>query len=372
MTVDTLPGGTVRVSNTGPLWTSETAWTLAEDLRLGTVDDSRPGEQFADIATILTDSAGRIYVLEGQAQEIRVFDESGDFSHRIGRAGEGPGELLRAAGMIWGPYGRLWVVDSRRGYAVFERDSTFVDQHPRRVLGVPRPWPAAFAGDGLLYDWVTDALERELSVRPALASGSGVEFREEGYLHPIRVSGDFETVDTLPRLEYLSGHILGLPFGDGLSVFPDRSGSVWFARSREYAIHRRTLEGDTLRVFGLPAIPAPVTPAERDSVLELTADLPSILRYDPEDIPTTKPVIRALFGDSEGHIYVVPEVEGVEAGSAVDVFREDGGYLGRMSFPRSIHLAGVRPLATRDHLYVVVTDELDVPYVERLRVVRPD
>ena len=332
LAIDTLPTGTIRVSSSGPVWTPETAWTLEEDLTLGTVDDSRPGEQFADIATILVDSSGTIYVLERQTQEIRVFDPAGVFTHRIGGAGDGPGEMRRAAGMTMGPGGRLWVVDPGRGYEVFERDGTFVDQYPRGLLGVLRPWPARFADDGLLYDWTTDAFEREMSVRPALASGSGIDFRDEAYVYPIRVSDDFGTIDTLPRLEYRSEHILDIPFGDGLTVFQDRRGSIWFARNRRYAIHRRTPDGDTIGIFEVPAVPAPVTPAERDSVLEQDALRPSVLRFDPADLPHDKPIVRQIFGDAEGHLYVVPELDGVPAGTAVDVFRDDGTYLGRMPF----------------------------------------
>jgi len=59
------------------------------------------------------------------------------------------------------------------------------------------------------------------------------------------------------------------------------------------------------------------------------------------------------------------------AGSALDVFTREGRYLGRLHLPQPIVLPIPAPFATRDHLYVVVRDELDVLYVTRLRLIRP-
>jgi hypothetical protein len=88
-----------------------------------------------------------------------------------------------------------------------------------------------------------------------------------------------------------------------------------------------------------------------------------------ESLPATKPVVVDLSADDAGHLFVLPEVAGVAAGSAIDVFTEQGRYMGRMALPRPISTR-VRPFATREHLYVVELDELDVPYVSRLRIVR--
>ena len=62
--IDTLDSGLVQVVNDGRgVWTPETAWRLEEDLRLGTVGGGGP-EQFAQVAWILEDADGRIYILD--------------------------------------------------------------------------------------------------------------------------------------------------------------------------------------------------------------------------------------------------------------------------------------------------------------------
>jgi len=157
-----------------------------------------------------------------------------------------------------------------------------------------------------------------------------------------------------------------------LSVYQDRAGAVWFAHQRQYVIRRRTLEGDTTLVFSVPASPASVTDEERDEAMRAQADFPRDLKVAREDIPEFKPIVRRIFGDNAGHVYVIPELDGAPAGSVVDAFTTDGLYLGRMAAPDRIRLPLPAPHATRDHLYVIVTDEFDVPYVSRLRIVRPE
>jgi len=48
-----------------------------EDLRLGSANTPGP-EQFSRVVALLADSLGMIYVLDLLAQEIRVFDPTGE------------------------------------------------------------------------------------------------------------------------------------------------------------------------------------------------------------------------------------------------------------------------------------------------------
>ena len=76
-TVDTPATGQVVVRNPrAPLWPDGHEWRLAEELRVGTVAGEGP-ELFGRITSLAVDPAGQIYVLEGQAQEIRVFGPDG-------------------------------------------------------------------------------------------------------------------------------------------------------------------------------------------------------------------------------------------------------------------------------------------------------
>lgn len=152
--VDTLESGLVRITNDGVgLWTADEVWTLEEEWRLGSVDAEGP-EQFADIGAIITDADDRLYVLEYQAGDIRVFLPSGEYSHTIGRKGQGPGELESAWGLSFSPAGELWVWDSgNQGYSVFQPSGEFVTSYRRELSGVFIPFSGGHLPDGRFMDW---------------------------------------------------------------------------------------------------------------------------------------------------------------------------------------------------------------------------
>src|SRR5690606_25249983 len=58
------------------------------------------------------DADGRIYVADGQANEVRVFAPDGAHLFTFGRAGGGPGELRRPCCLAFDRAGLLWVRDA--------------------------------------------------------------------------------------------------------------------------------------------------------------------------------------------------------------------------------------------------------------------
>ena len=359
--VDTVAGGRVYVANTGaPAWTPETAWKLEEDLRLGAAQsEGNEAEWFARIMSLTTDSRGRIYVLD-YPSGVSVFHPTGAFSHSIGSDGRGPGEFAGAVDLTVGPGDTLWVTDPPTGrYSLFAPDGTFA--RIQRMYANGYDIDGTVLNDGSFVDW-----------NVALPEGAA-----RVTLQPVRSRHTFDRVDSLPPLEFtqeLKSDGTPQPFFSGmLTGAVDRNGSVWFAHTREYRVYRRNLLGDTTLVCSLPAEAGPVGDAERDKLQEL------LFRAPPErlsrvlaGLPDNKPIVSRIVPDNAGHFYVFADVAGVLAGSIVDVFRDNGVYLGRMTLPSPVSLFPP-PLvahATADHLLVVTPDELDVPYVSRLRVVR--
>ena len=99
-TIDTLASGTIVVRNGQQgIWDEAASWrALKVDLSLGQASGVGP-ELFGDVRDIEVDSLGRIYVLDSQAGEIRVFEANGTHLRTIARRGEGPGELQGPTGM---------------------------------------------------------------------------------------------------------------------------------------------------------------------------------------------------------------------------------------------------------------------------------
>jgi len=364
--VDTLLDGRIEVADTGaPAWTRETAWRLEEDLRLGTAEGEGPeAEQFGTISSVVADSRGRIYVLDAGAQQIRVFSPTGRFSHTIGGRGEGPGEFVDAYAMALGSGDTLWVTDGRgRRYSAFTPDGRFVESR-RRPLARWHWLPGSFLDDGSFVDLGLEVVRGGAPVNR---------------VHPIRLPPEFRRADSLPPLEYTremmpDGRGPQLFFSGDLTLALDGEGAVWFAHTRVYRIYRRTLEGDTTLVFTLPEEAPPVTGADREIVRRVVGDRPARLERYLDALPDTRPVVHRILTDGAGHVFVFADVAGQPAGTVVDVFRESGRYLVRLTLPTPVPLfpppLPVVAHATPTHLFVVVEDALDVPYVSRLRIVR--
>ena len=73
-------------------WNQSSRWTVVVDLTIGTTEGD-PDYQFGQISGIGVASDGRIFVLDQQAAEVRVYSPDGLLENKFGRAGSGPGEL---------------------------------------------------------------------------------------------------------------------------------------------------------------------------------------------------------------------------------------------------------------------------------------
>ena len=371
-TLDTLPDGRIAVLSESPLWTEATRPVFEEELRLGSMMGEGP-EAFGQVRDLLLDEQGRIYVLESQAQEIRVFGPDGGWLHTIGRQGEGPGELKNAAAMGWGPDGILRVVDYGNGrISDFRPDGTFLTSHRQQGGFSMYPWPGVFEPDGGLFQ-----------VSPAIRDG---EF--EPVL--IRYTPDMQPIDTvsIPRYEGESeffelasgdGRIqASVPFGAGLSWDLDPRGHVWVApNTATYEVSQVSLAGDTLLTIRRPSEPHPVTSAEVDSaVATMTWFTDQGGKVDRSKFPSTKPALSRLFAPGDGNVYIVPVTDEfgsgyLSASGVLDVFGSDGRYLGRLDLPEGMGTSNPQPVFRGNHVLAVVRDELDVPYVVRYRLAPP-
>lgn len=240
-TIDTLPNGAVLVRNpaTG-IWDSASAWRVVEELRIGAAEGAGP-EVFGRVDALAVDAYGRIYVLDQQAREIRVFDASGAYVRTIGRAGGGPGEFRQPIALTWDTAGRLWVVDPGNGrYVAFDTTGRPVATGRRPAGGLAVPWPGGFDSQGRLYE--IELLPGD-PPRPVL----------------LRLDEHFQPTDTLvvPRYEEETFHFrsgtsaywIRVPFTPRLHWLFDRRGFLWFGITDRYAIYQRRLEGDTLRTL---------------------------------------------------------------------------------------------------------------------------
>ena len=249
------------------------------ELRLGSYDD--PHTAFSDVASLVVDTEGRIYVLQRQAARISVFKKDGTYLWAIGQSGTEPGEFVSPV-ELGVRHDSLWVLDPGQGRITWFsprgalhrtvaihptwRDSVgtgnqlagpLADGH---FYGVPTTFSATVARglveripflrlneSGAVYDtlvWLDVAPHQ--TVEMELGSKGEVAFMTQ----PIR---DF----TLVRASPVGDHI----------VIADRRVPA-DGRPQEFTVRRIGIGGDTLAEVAIPYTPIPLTREYLDALIE--------------------------------------------------------------------------------------------------------
>ncbi len=385
-TVDTLSNGAVRVVNPAQgIWEQGQPWRLVPDLEIGEIEGA-DAEVFASVSGLEVDAEGRVYVLDRQTNELRIFSPDGTHIRSVGGTGGGPGEYAAANGLKWFTDDTLLVIDQRGGrYSLLTKEGEFARSVPRHLTFYG--W--SFRGglwEGRVYEVFSVQVgeERYPALLGTLLGDAFDDRAQESLPQPeASPSGAFTPVDTVmlpmpeaPAYEGFSvrnergGMNMGVPFTPSSVYHLDSSGQVWHGHGGEFRIFRSSMAGDTLQEIVLEGAPAPVTPEE---LAEWEAG-PYVEQFramggdlDMGRIPKVKPFFEEIYLDPDGYTWL-----SVPAGPAEMEFAlldPDGRYLGRLS-------AGVRrdvylpPIVRDGRLYVVGRDELDVQHVYGFRIVR--
>jgi hypothetical protein len=335
---------------------------VEEVTRIGSVEGTGP-DVFGQISTFEVDPAGRVWVYEGQAEELRVFDASGAHVRTIGRRGGGPGEFAQAVKVEVAPDGNVWVMDPQNNrISVFDTAGNYLEA--KRAAGgfIIMPWPGGFDAAGRYY---------------APVPLTGENFR----IGLVRYDASLTPIDTLAtprdpvdresfehRVAGGGRMIAGVPFQGGLRWLLSPNGTIWAMITDQYRLFELTPEGDTLRTVTRAFNPLPVTDADREQARE---DMEWFTeqggQVDWSKLPATKPATRSFFFDDEGYLWVERVTASPEE-HAADIFDPDGRFLGTIDVPFAI---ASRPIIRGGILHTVTRDELEVPYIVRARILKP-
>lgn len=349
-TVDTLSSGRVVVRNPdAPSWREGEAWTLRERLRLGTLEGDG-ADVFGEIRDVELGPDGELYVLDAQASQVRIFGPDGAHLRTFGRAGEGPGELSRAAGITVGTEGEIWVLNTGNNrYTAFDPATGELLREVRRPAAFSMiPWPGRMDRAGRLLD---------------------VGLGNDGQPAILGLDSAFAPVDTLAmprasdqsRIFFRRGNLIAASMMDPFAPQPSWSahpaGGIVVGEGGEYRLHRIGLSGDTTLTIEVAREPEPTSGADRDSALALfrrhAAELTDGAIPDREPrVHGTKPAHGAIFVGDAGHVWVrrTPEAG---AAAAWDVFAPDGRLLGSVS--SDVVPSYVAPAASGGRLAMVTT-----------------
>lgn len=371
--VDTLAGGGIHVRNPDiGVWERDgvAPWRLEVDLRIGRLDGTGP-DVFGNVRDIIPDALGRLWVLDSQARELRVFEDDGTFVRAVGRAGAGPGEFSGNPCAFAGADGEIWVEDRRRRWQRFDTTGTLLGARPSTSnlgCGVRRWTPdGRLAAAGVLMDPETRTSTSYYLIHARDDEG---ELLEPDTVLPPEVPERPSVTWVSPDERMRIGSTI--PFAAAPSRQMGPHGDFWVSEGGgPYRIRRQALEGDTLLVVEREYEPVPVPDSLHDQAIEdfVRDDMTPEDGFDPADVPRVFPPFVRPIPATDGSLWVQRLVE--DGAAALDVFSPDGVYLGAAEVPPEFENMFVE-LVTADHMYVRLTDELGVNYVVRMAILRPE
>jgi hypothetical protein len=364
VTVDTLEGGAIHVQNAGAgAWstTPDARWRVTEDLRIGRRDGSG-ADVFGRVGSVVVDPLDRLWVVDGLANELRVFDAEGNFVRTVGRRGAGPGEFMQIGPAFTGPHDEIWVEDL--SLARWER----FDTTGARVGGIR----STSRLRGALRLWTRDGRLVVVDSHPTDPDrGVFVEHRLAGP-DSLVTDGTYALPEiTAPELVRAgAGAGMPLPFAPLPWMEVSQEGEAWVSHGTSaYVIHRQTIAGDTLLVIERAYDPVPVPDSMRQRVLaEIGLDANSGDARQVDQVPRVHPPFDEFHVSADGFLWVRRSL--AEGAAGFDVFNGDGRFLGQPEVPDDLASMRIKRI-TATHLYAVATDRLGVDYVVRLAVRRP-
>jgi hypothetical protein len=365
--VDTLNGVVVVSNPATPTASGPRAWRLEENLRIGVVEGD-PDYMFSRIAALEIDGAGRIYVLDEQARRLSIYDATGAFVTAFGREGEGPGEFEYPRRLFWRG-GTLTVFDWRlRRFSYFDRAGELLGDERLDIEG--SLGTMVFRPDGRL--WMQRGPTWWMPMRPE-TDGVGwllvIDPRDESEDTILR----WKSESSLPLRTERFLTMLPKRFAPSLKWAASTDGTVYVARGSSYEIEVYSPAGELVREFGREFTRHSPSPGERDSAMawlegriERMPQMESRMRRDYE-IADPKAATGELIVSDDGYAWV--RVYGVDdrVEKQLDIFDPTGRYVATLSVPARLRLERV----TRDFVYGVLPDELDVQHVVRYAIRRP-
>jgi hypothetical protein len=368
-------GGSVPGDEAPPLL------TLVQVQRIGSVDGPDALSRVVGLAL----DGSQVFVLEALPPRILRFGLRGEYLGELGGPGAGPGEFTGPSGMGIAD-SLIWVADTQgHEMELFGRDGRFrrsmrieVEPEEGGSVGVPRAWLATgriIAGPaGLSIGPILSGRLTHVTFHLVDPDGRVVARLGDARIPP---SDYFQATLSDGRVA-LGGHpIQEAPLE---AFFPDGSGMLlverWVAEDPDSAAYRLRVwnaDGDLETDRAIAYVPrsgegsiARVIEARRgedwgtdkasqNRMLDVYAEAWSERAYLP---PVT-----AVVAGADGTMLLRREETG-EPTVECELRDRQGGLLGRLSIPRDVRVLAV----TRDEVWLLETDALDVPYVVRNRM----
>ncbi|HUE76662.1 MAG TPA: 6-bladed beta-propeller [Longimicrobiales bacterium] len=374
--------GIALVTNSGAgLWGTGEGWTVEEEVRIGTAA-GEPEYQFGLIVGIDVGEDGRIYVMDQQASEVRIFDADGRFVSSIGKPGAGPGELGPAAGPVFvGPGDTISVPDaSQQRLTRFTSEGEPAGSYSLPMTGgIPVKWMETPDGE-LVQQAMIMAMPGQENVEPRnllLHRAPNGQILDTLKVMPASQTMDFSGGQ--PRMTIFAPEPMW-------AIRPD--GTLLFGNNAEYRIEVLGLDGEVRRIIRKEQVRRPISDGDQEEFRRVIEAAWERAGMPPQALEMMSQALHfaphyPAFANFVGGPGATTWVQGVqspesvqEAGGTFDiqdiggpdweVFDAEGRLLGVVRMPdRFMPL-----LFEGDHVYGVLRDDLDIQYAARMRLNR--
>ncbi|MBA2669640.1 MAG: hypothetical protein H0U67_04650, partial [Gemmatimonadetes bacterium] len=257
--VDTLVTGQIVVRNPGTgAWQPGEEWRVVEEFRIGSVE-GEGADVFGGIFSFAVDRSHRLWVLDGRAQEVRIFGADGAHLRTVGGRGGGPGELSQAVDVDVDGDGTVWITDPGNArISLFDPEGEFQRTVPLTGACLEIPWPGGLDESGHYYALASPECTRLVRFGP-----------DHTPLDTLQPPRDVRARETFVHRTPGGGVIEAeIPFQGGLYWRLSGRGNFWGLLTDEYRLFEMNAAGDTLRTVIREFTPARVTTADRRMVEE--------------------------------------------------------------------------------------------------------
>lgn len=313
--VEVHDGVTVVMNPAIPLY-PDAVLELEDDL---TIAGSEEDEQqiLQNIVTLDVDTGGRIYVLDEQAGNIKLFGPDGGFLRTMGRKGQGPGEFGLPIMLLITPAQEILVHD------LGQRTLKFFDLQGNYLRQISIADKFQFTGPKILPDGRIVGSHLVPAEKPSAVLKI---FSPE--LEPVATLVTLP-VEPPPVLNYFaSNSMTGLRWNLNC-----RNEIVWGDfLNPEYTLYIHDQSGKHVRTISREYVGARIGIADKAGLLKkMFGDNPVPPQWDIR-FPERFPPFSGTSHDDEGRLYVkTHESAGQEGPETYDVFDSDGRYAARVS-----------------------------------------
>jgi len=362
---------------------AQEAWRVSAVPAVSIGDDLAGGDGVFRVRDATLAPDGRILVINGGSEEVRIYSAQGVLIETLGREGPGPGEFIFPVSFRMTADGRLMVYDvTLRRLTVFAPDGELEDTRPMRYS---HGGSTAFRGRGTFRPFADGSVPLEgvdFSLQDKLRRREGLY--EDKLLVHVHDGDRMQRILRRPRGPFflVPGFDRPVPFEEGVLVGAGPRALV-VGTSHDGVFQRLDQEGRVMGEYIASGTPRRVTARDWDLYrgrfrdeyatplvipgIGETPDRTSKVQRFLDNTPRGRlmPLFDELLLDDDGRLWVREySLEGDLV--AWQVVTQEGGTIGRVKLPRDWEVFEFG----EDWVLVLVKDEFDVESVRKYRFER--